>query len=68
MSRFPNVQFATILRGFANVFSRFANVVKLLKCIDPTIYQICLKIFSLAVVKERRIIYICIESQVYITI
>ena len=56
MNRFANVQFANLLRRFANVFSRFANVVKLLKCIELTIYQICLKIFSLAIHNTRTFI------------
>ena len=53
-SCFANVQFANILRRFANVFNRFAKVVKLLKCIELTVYQICLKIFSLVVYKRTK--------------
>ena len=47
VGRFANVQFANVLR-------RFANVVKLLKCIELTIYQICLKIFGLVVDKRTK--------------
>ena len=46
-SRFADVQ-------LANVPRRFANVIKLLKCVGLTIYQICLKIFSLAVEKRTK--------------
>ena len=51
---FADVQLANVLRRLANMFSRFANVVKLLKCIELTIYQICLKIFRLAVDKRTK--------------
>ena len=54
VGRFANVQFANVLRRFAKVFSRFANVAKLLKCIELTIYQICLNIFSLVVDKRTK--------------
>ena len=47
-------RFANVLRRFANVFSRFAHFVKLLKFIELTIYQICLKIFSLVVDKRTK--------------
>ena len=47
-------RFANVLRRFANVFSHFSSVVKLLKGIELTIYQICLKIFSLAVDKRTK--------------
>ena len=52
--RFANAQLANVLRRFANIFSRFANVVKLRKCIELTVYQICLKIFSVAVDKRMK--------------
>ena len=39
--------------GIADV-SRFANVVKLHKCIELTVNQICLKIFCLAVDKRTK--------------
>ena len=54
LTSFANFQFANILRRLANVFSRFANVVKLIKCIELNIYQICLKIFSLTVDKRKK--------------
>ena len=54
LTSFANFQFANILRRLANVFSRFANVVNLIKCIELNIYQICLKIFSLAVDKRMK--------------
>ena len=56
VGRFANVQFANVLRRFTNVFSRFANVVKLHKTvsIELTVYQICLKIFSMAVDKRTK--------------
>ena len=48
-SRFANVQFANVLRRFANVVTLHKTV-----SIELTVYQICLKIFSLVVDKKTK--------------